>query len=112
MNYDKINQVILNFVQERDWEKFHTPKNLSMALSVETSELVEIFQWQDEESLIDNKAEIIEKSKEEVADIFFYLVRVCQVLDLDLEEAFFKKIEKNKNKYPAEKYRGLSTWKV
>ncbi len=112
MDYHKINEVISDFVQERNWEKFHTPKNLSMALSVEASELVEIFQWQDEKSFIDNKKEIIEKSKEEIADIFYYLVRVCQVLNLDLEEAFFEKIERNKNKYPVEKFKGLSTWKV
>ena len=111
MKYEEINKEIIEFVKERDWEKFHTPKNISMALSVEASELLEIFQWQDDESFKKNKTEIINESKEEIADIFYYLVRMCQLLDVDLEDAFFEKMKKNKSKYPKEEYKSLSTWK-
>ena len=103
MKYDKIENEIKNFVDERDWDKFHSPKNLSMALSVEASELVEIFQWQKEEEINDI---ILNKTKDEVADIFYYLVRVCQKMNIDLEEVFFQKMKKNKIKYPAEEVRG------
>jgi len=110
MKFDSINDEIRKFVDERDWEKFHTPKNISMALSVEASELVEIFQWQDDESFEKNKKEITNLSKEEIADIFYYLIRMCQILEIDLEDAFFEKMKKNRAKYPKEKYKGLSTW--
>ena len=75
MDLKKINQKIKNFVKERDWDQFHSPKNLSMALSVEASELVEIFQWLKESDL--KKVEK-EKVADEIADIFFYLLRISQ----------------------------------
>lgn len=103
MNYEKINNDIKKFADERDWDKFHSPKNLSMALSVEASELVEIFQWQKENEI--NEV-ILNKAKDEVSDIFYYLVRVCQKMNIDLEEAFFEKMKKNKIKYPVEKVKG------
>ena len=111
MKYEEINKEIIDFVKERDWEKFHSPKNISMALSVEASELAEIFQWQDNASFEENKEEIIKASKEEIADIFYYVVRMCQILDANLEEAFFEKMKKNRSKYPKEEYKSLSTWK-
>ena len=110
MKFDRINNEIKKFVDERDWGKFHTPKNISMALSVEASELLEIFQWQDDDSFEKNKNKITDQSKEEIADIFYYLVTMCQILEIDLEDAFFEKMKKNKAKYPKQKYKGLSTW--
>ena len=95
MNIEKIKAVIENFSEQRDWDKFHNPKNLAMALSVETSELVEIFQWlTHEESLsLDSKKE--EHLKEEIADIAVYLLRICFAYDIDLEEAILEKMQKN-----------------
>src|SRR5210317_1842473 len=103
MNLKKIKQKINKFVKDRDWDKFHSPKNLAMALSVEASELVEIFQWQEKDDYKLEKFEkkTLENTKEEVADIFYYLIRICDKMNIDLEEAFFEKMEQNKNKYPS-----------
>ena len=106
MNYDKIKNEIKNFVEERDWEQFHSPKNLSMALSVEASELVEIFQWQTQDEYQKNEEKVVNVVKDEVADIFYYVVRMCQKMNIDLENALFEKMKKNKQKYPADKVKG------
>ena len=98
MNYKKIKSEIRKFVDERDWEQFHTPKNLSMALSVEASELLEIFQWQkaDEYKNVNKKQK--EMIKDEIADIFYYLVRISDKLNIDIEKALIKKMKKNRKK--------------
>ena len=110
-------QLILNlrkFAEERDWGQFHTPKNLAMALSVECSELVEHFQWLDSDEVKNLQVENSENKKkreeiaEEVSDILFYLLRFSDVMNLDLQKAVDKKLEKNAKKYPAEKVRGNS----
>ena len=106
MNISKIQSQHENFASERDWEQFHTPKNLSMALSVEASELVEIFQWlKPEESNSPNQKQIQEINSE-VADIAMYLLRFCSVLGIDIEEAIEKKLEKNALKYPVNLSKG------
>ena len=108
MNYDKIRDEINTFVDERDWEQFHSPKNLSMALSVEAAELVEIFQWQKQDEYKENREKVVNAVKDEVADIFYYVVRVCQKMNINLEDAFFEKMKKNKHKYPIDKVKGKS----
>lgn len=100
MNYTKIKQTIQNFVDERDWEESHTPKNLAMALSVEASELVEIFTWLKDDEHLKSNDKIKSKTKEELVDIFYYIVRICQKMDIDLEEAFYEKMKKNIIKQP------------
>ena len=106
MNISKIQSQLENFASERDWEQFHTPKNLSMALSVEASELVEIFQWlKPEESNSPNQKQIQEINSE-VADIAMYPLRFCSVLGIDIEEAIEKKLEKNALKYPVNLSKG------
>lgn len=96
------------FVAARNWEPFHTPKNLAAALSVEASELLEIFQWlapgQDHPSAMD--AEGREHLREEIADVFYYLVRLADVTGVDLEKAYWDKMRKNARKYPARLARG------
>lgn len=106
----KLQGEIDKFVTDRDWDQFHSVKNLSMALSVECSELVEIFQWMKEEksNAVASDPETIGKVKDEVADIFFYLMRVVEKTGIDLEEAVLEKIKKNEAKYPVEKSRGIS----
>lgn len=97
------------FAVERDWEKFHSPKNISMALSVEASELLEHFQWMTQ---ADSKALSPEKKAEvadEAADVFLYLLRLCDEMDIDLIETANHKIDKNATKYPVEKSKGRST---
>mgnify|MGYP002527745882 FL=1 len=109
MNYDKIKNEIKSFVDERDWEQFHSPKNLSMALSVEAAELVEIFQWQKQDEYKENEEKVVNAVKDEVADIFYYVVRMCQKMNINLEDALLEKMEKNKQKYPVDKVKGKST---
>lgn len=94
------------FVAERDWERFHSPKNLAMALSVEASELVELFQWlsEDESAALDDAQR--RRVAEELADVLWFLVRLSDRLDIDLLEAAGRKLAENAKKYPAEKVRG------
>lgn len=94
------------FAAERDWDQFHSPKNLSMALMVEAAELMEHFQWLTEAQTVNLTAEVKPAVAEELADILLYLVRLSDKLDVDLLEAALRKIEKNAVKYPAEQVRG------
>ncbi len=104
-----LEQLILRlraFADARDWEQFHSPKNLSMALIVEAAELVEHFQWLTEDQ---SRALSTEKQREvelEMADIFIYLVRMADRLGVDLVSAAWRKIEINEGKYPVDKARG------
>ena len=106
MNYKKVKSEIRKFVDERDWEQFHTPKNLSMALSVEASELLEIFQWQKADEYKNANKKQKEMIKDEIADIFYYLVRISDKLNIDIEKALIKKIKKNRKKYPKRLVKG------
>ena len=110
MNVNKIMKMLRVFASERDWEKFHSPKNLAMALSVEASELVEIFQWMSEkESELANLNEAnLDRAKEEIADILIYLIRISDELKIDLESAVKKKLSINEVKYPVESSKGSS----
>jgi len=96
------------FAEERDWEKFHTPKNLAMALAVEVGELMEHFQWlENAESATLNDRKLREV-REEVGDVLIYLVRLADRLGIDPLQAAWEKIEINRRKYPAHKVRGKS----
>lgn len=110
INVEKINSEVSRFIQERDWDQFHSIKNLSMALSVEASELVEIFQWMKESDSneVPNNSKLKAKLEEEVADIFIYLMRIAIKSGVDIEEVVLRKIEKNSAKYPVEKAKGNS----
>jgi NTP pyrophosphatase (non-canonical NTP hydrolase) len=94
------------FAAERDWEKFHSPKNLAMALSVEAAELVEEFQWLTEQQSLSLDAERRERVRLELADVFIYLLRISDRLGIDLLAAADAKIVLNERKYPAERVRG------
>lgn len=108
MDLEKLETIINEFSQQRDWDQFHSPKNLSMALSVEVSELVEIFQWLSEEESYNLEDKHKEHLKEEVADIAVYLLRICFSYNINLEEAILEKMEKNRKKYPVGKLQGES----
>ena len=105
-NIDILRERLAEFARSRDWEQFHSPKNLSMALIAEAAELVEHFQWLTEEQSF----KLDEKKKDEVAlelaDIFIYLMRAADQLDIDLIESAWRKIEINEARYPVEKVRG------
>lgn len=100
MNMDKIQKIIKDFSKQRDWDKFHNPKNLAMALSVEASELVEIFQWLDFEQAANLSEDKKVHTKQEIADIAVYLIRMCMHFDIDLEDAIIEKMKLNEKKYP------------
>jgi len=103
---EQLRQRLEAFAAKRDWDQFHSPKNLSMALIAEAAELVEHFQWLSEEqsrSLGDKK---LQEVGEELADILIYLVRVADKLGIDLIQAADRKIAINEQRYPAERVRG------
>ena len=104
-----IKEKLRKFSQDRDWDQYHSPKNLAMAMSVEVAELLEIFQWSNDGGM--EKIEDKETKKlieEEIADIFNYLVKFVDLMDLDLEELSLEKIKKNDMKYPVNKFKGKS----
>jgi len=95
-----------DFARERDWDQFHTPKNLSMALIAEAAELVEHFQWVDGDKSHLLEAKVRPSVEEEIADILIYLVRIADKLGIGLYAAAERKIAINARKYPADKVRG------
>jgi len=106
-----INQLKLlqqEFSQVRDWEKFHTPKNLAMALTCESAELLELFQWlsEDESRAAHEDPTLKEKTSQELADIMLYLIRIADLMKINLNEAIRNKIAHNNKKYPAERVKG------
>jgi NTP pyrophosphatase (non-canonical NTP hydrolase) len=107
MDIAKIQEFQRQFAKEREWEQFHTPKNLSMALSAEVGELLEIFQWLTTEQS-DNLKESEKKNEvsEELADITYYVLRIADMMDIDLEKAVWDKMKKNADKYPVSKAKG------
>jgi dCTP diphosphatase len=105
---DELQQKVRQFAAEREWDQFHSPKNLAMALSVEASELVEEFQWLTEEQSRNLDAERRERVRLEAADVFIYLLRISDKLGIDLVGAAHDKMVLNERKYPADRVRGDS----
>jgi NTP pyrophosphatase (non-canonical NTP hydrolase) len=106
MTLDSLTEQLRAFAQTRDWDQFHSPKNLSMALSVEAAELLEHFQWLTEHESLNLSASQHDQVALEMADVFIYLLRLADKLDIDLLEIARRKIVLNEQKYPAEKVRG------
>lgn len=103
---DELRNRVNNFVAERDWAQFHTPKNLAMAMIVEAAELVEQFQWDTPQESTQLTPEKREAVSHELADTLVYLLRIAEVLGIDLIQAANEKIDLNAKKYPADKARG------
>ena len=103
---DTLKLRIREFAHAREWERYHTPKNLAMAMIVEAAELVEQFQWLTPEESATLSAEKHEAVRQEVADVLIYLIRLADILDMDLLDAATAKIEINARKYPVDKARG------
>src|SRR5512139_1582699 len=99
---------LAEFARERDWDQFHAPKNLAMALAGEVGELLEHFQWLSEQQSANLPAETKEAVALEMADVLLYLVRLADKLQVDLGAAALNKIELNARKYPVEQFRGSS----
>jgi NTP pyrophosphatase (non-canonical NTP hydrolase) len=107
MNIEKLKEEIKNFCEARDWDQFHGIKDLCIGVATEAAELLEIFRFQSEkqsESLIKDKKK--KEVSDELADVLFFVLRIAQKYDIDLADAFRKKMKKNKEKYPVEKARG------
>lgn len=103
---DELNSKLLAFARERDWEQFHSPKNLSMALAGEAGELLEHFQWLSEEASTRLVVEKKDQVAMEMADILIYLIRLSERLDVDLIDAAYRKMAINQTRYPTEQVRG------
>ena len=103
---EDLREQMRQFAEERDWNQFHSPKNLAMALSVEVAELVENFQWLTEEQSRKLDAKTQESVRREIADVLLYLIRLGDQLGIDPVDAAQRKIVENAQKYPVEKSRG------
>lgn len=101
-----LKEQMATFVRERDWQQFHTPKNLSMALAVEAAELMEHFQWLSGEQSQQLDATTLQAVGEELADIFLYTLSLANTLQIDLSATTRAKLKKNESKYPREQVRG------
>jgi NTP pyrophosphatase (non-canonical NTP hydrolase) len=99
---------LLEFRNEREWEQFHLPKELATAITIEASELLELFLWNERENAdtVKQDQHKMIRIKEEVADVLIYLLFLSHDLDINLSEAVLDKLEKNRQKYPEEEYRG------
>ncbi len=102
----QLNKKLLAFARERDWEQFHSPKNLSMALIAECAELVEHFQWMNQAQSQQLEKEKKEQVALELADILIYLVRIAERLDIDLIDAANRKVQINQRRYPTDQVYG------
>ena len=104
----ELRELVRQFVAERDWQQFHTPKNLSMSLAIEAAELMEHFQWLTPEASrkVAQQPEKLVEVGEELADVLCYGLALANELGLDVSAAVRDKMEKNRKKYPADAYRG------
>ena len=105
-NLEELKEAVRRFVAEREWDKFHSPKNLTTALLVEAAELAEHFQWMSERQSAELSAEKRAEVELEMADVLIYLISLSRSLDTDLVEAAWRKLAINAQKYPADKVRG------
>ena len=105
---DQLRDALRAFTAARDWNRFHSPKNLAIALSVEASELLEVFQWLSEEDSRDLEPATKERASEEIADVLLYLLLLSDRLEVDPVAAAERKMAANAQKYPVEKSRGNS----
>jgi len=109
----QLREKMAEFVRERDWDQFHTPKNLSMSIAIEAAELMEHFQWLTVEQSKNLASGALTEIGEELADIVIYSLSMANMLDLDLSETVLAKMEKNSRKYPKDQVRGKAhkyTW--
>ena len=106
---NNLRDTIRAFIEERDWEQFHSPKNLAMALSVEVAEVVEHFQWLTEEQSKNLPPEKLAELREEIGDVMIYLTELAEKLGIDPVEAAKAKLEINKQKYPADLVKGRAS---
>ncbi len=98
----ELKQIINKFNDDRDWNKFHSPANLAKSISIEANELLECFQWNEDNFNMENV-------KEELADVINYCIQMASILNVDIKEIVLNKLKKTELKYPVEKCKGIST---
>jgi dCTP diphosphatase len=104
-----LKEIMRQFVREREWEKYHTPRNLAASVTVEAGELLELFQWltpEEAQRRCREDAAFRKALGEEMCDVLMYLIGLANVADIDLARAIYAKMEKNRLKYPPERFRG------
>ena len=104
----ELKKKIQKFVDDRDWTKYHNPKDLAISIAIEASELMELFQWVREDELkkiLDDPSKLT-RLEEELADIMIYCLSLANVINMDVTQAVTKKVSKNEEKYPVERIRG------
>ena len=104
MDLDAIQRRLREFAAERDWDQYHSPKNLAMALAVEAAELMDIFQWvgaEESRKAIGHPDKVVQVG-DEIADICIYAIRLCDIMGVDLDTAIYRKIDQNIEKYPSD----------
>ena len=106
---DDLKRLVVRFAEERDWGRFHTPKNLAASVAIEAAELLERFQWltPEESVAVKDDSKALNAVAEEIADVASYLFNLCDKLGLDFASIFAAKMRKNAEKYPAERFRGF-----
>ncbi|MEW4425871.1 nucleotide pyrophosphohydrolase [Paenibacillus pabuli] len=100
---DELIRQIIAFRDERNWGQFHNPKDLAISLNLEASELLELFQWKSSKEAIEQNQD---KLQDELADVLYYVLLMCNELDIDPKEALLKKLQKNAEKYPVDRFFG------
>lgn len=103
---ERVRDRLRDFAAARDWNQFHSPKNLAIAVSVEAGELLEHFQWIPDRDSLTLPEDKLAKIKEEIADVLLYLIRLADLLNVDLLKIAYSKIEANAQRYPVDKSRG------
>lgn len=101
-----LQKMIRKFVDDRDWDQFHNPKDLSISLALEAAEVMEHFQWKNAEEMAEHVVKMKQEVGEELADVFYWVLLLANKLDIDLVDAFEKKMDKNAAKYPIGKAKG------
>ena len=104
--FKELKDVLREFRDNRNWKKFHNPKDLAISISIEASELLEIFQWKNSREVKDVSKEKIDEIKDELADIMIYCLFLSEILDIDMEEIVLDKIGRNEDRYPVDRFKG------
>lgn len=104
--FKELKDVLREFRDDRNWKKFHNPKDLAISISIEASELLEIFQWKNSREVKDVSKERIDEIKDELADIMIYCLFLSEILDIDVGEIVLDKIRRNEDRYPVDRFKG------
>ena len=103
---EKLKKAVVAFRDERDWKQFHNPKDSAISLALEAAEVLEHFQWKNKEEMEEYVKAHKDDVAEELSDVLYWILLMANDLDIDISDAFMKKLEKNGEKYPIEKSRG------